>query len=129
LSGFKSKLKLVLISCVLIFLSAEDCLAQPQAKTDSSFWGALLTFLILSVLCGGIFFALKIHSLLKGGELSYVWILSSLALSILFVSILLELLNNLGIIIDSLPTLVLLLQLLGFSLLVFGILFFKKKLS
>lgn len=128
MSGFKSNLKSGLIIWVLFFASAEDCLAQAQAKTGSSFWGALLTFLILLVLCGGIFFALKIHSLLKGGELSSVWIFSSLALSILFVSILLEFLNNLGVI-NTLSTFVLLFQLLGFFLLVLGILLFKKKLS
>ncbi|MCJ7498096.1 MAG: hypothetical protein MUO78_08195 [candidate division Zixibacteria bacterium] len=124
----KSKFHLGLTILVLFFLSGRDCLAQEQSKGEASFSGALLSIFILLVLGGGIFFALKIHSLLKGGELSSAWVLSSTALSILFVSIFLEFLSSLGVI-NSVLALVLLLQFFGFILLVFGFILIKKKLG
>jgi len=124
----KSKLHFGLIIGLLVFSPWRDCLAQEESKIEASFLGTLLTFFILLVLSGGIFFSLKIHSLLKGGELSSAWIFSGLALSILFVSTFMEFLSNLGVI-NNLPTLVLLFQLLGFFLLVFGLVILKKKLS
>ncbi len=116
------------LSLAWVFLSWSDALAQSQTKTESSFLEALFSFLILIVLCGGIYLALKIHSLLKGGELSPVWVFSGLALAVLFVSILLVFLNNLGIL-SSVANFVFLLQFFGFFLLVFGLVLLKKKLS
>ena len=126
--GLKSKLHFGLMIGGLIFFSWRDCLAQEGGKIGASFLGTLLTFLILLILSSGIFFSLKIRSLLKGGELSSAWIFSSLALSVLFVSTFMEFLSNLGVI-NNLPTLVFLFQLLGFFLLVFGLVLLKKKLS
>jgi hypothetical protein len=116
------------MSLTWVFFNWSDALAQPQTKTGSSFLEALLTFLILIVLCGGIYLALKIHSLLRGGELSPVWIFSGSALAVLFVSILIVFLNNLGIL-SSAANFVFLLQFFGFFLLVFGLVLLKKKLS
>jgi len=124
----KSKFHLGLMIVVLFFFSGRDCLAQEQSKGEVSFAGALLSIFILTVLGGGIFFALKIHSLLKGGELSSAWVLSSIALSILFVSIFLEFLSSLGAI-NSISAFVLLLQFFGFILLVFGFIRIRKKLG
>ncbi len=124
----KSKFHLGLMILVLFFFSGRDCLAQEQSEGEASFLGALLSILILLVLGGGIFFALKIHALLKGGELSSAWVFSGIALSILFVSIFLEFLSSLGVI-KSLSVLVLLLQFFGFILLVFGFILIKKKLG
>ncbi|MDP3026057.1 MAG: hypothetical protein Q8O10_11070 [candidate division Zixibacteria bacterium] len=128
MSGLKPKLHLGLMLGVLFFFSGKDCLAQEQNKGDASFLGALLSILILLVLGGGIFFALKIHALLKGGELSSAWVFSGIALSILFVSIFLKFLSSLGVI-NSVSALVLLLQFFAFILLVFGFILIKKKLS
>jgi len=125
---FKSRLVMGLMILLVAFFSAGNCLANEESTTEASFLGSLLNLLILIVLIGGIILALKIHSVLKGGELSSAWFLSSLALSILFVSISMEFLSNLGII-NSLPTLVFLFQLLGFFILVFGLALLKKKLS
>lgn len=124
----KSGFLLGLMILFSFFLSGRDCLAQEQSKGEASFSGALLSIFILTVLGGGIYFALKIHSLLKGGELSSAWVLSSTALSILFVSIFLEFLSSLGVI-NSVSALVLLLQFFGFILLVFGFIRIKKKLG
>lgn len=117
-----------LITGVVLCLPWSVCLAQDQTNTEASFPGALVTFAILLVLGGGIIFALKIHSLLKGGELSSVWVFSSLALSILMVSAFLEFLHTLGAL-SGLFTFVFLFQLLGFFLLVLGLVLLKKKLS
>ena len=128
LSGFKSKFKSGWIILLLVLLPWSSCLAQEQAASEASFLGSLLTLIILLILGSGIFFALKIHSLLKGGELSSVWVFSGLALSILLISVFLEFLQSLGAV-NGLPTFVFLFQLLGFFLLVFGLILLKKKLS
>ena len=117
-----------LMSLALVFFNWSNALAQPQTKTESSFLEALFSFLILIVLSGGIYLALKIHSLLRGGELSPVWVFSGLALAVLFVSILIVFLSNLGIL-SSVANFVFLLQFFGFFLLVFGLVLLKKKLS
>jgi hypothetical protein len=125
---FKSRFHLGLMVLFLLVLSGRDCLAQEQSKGEVSFSGALLSIFILAVLGGGIFFTLKIHTLLKGGELSSAWVFSSLALAILFVSIFLEFLSSSGVI-NSVSAFVLLLQFFGFILLVFGFILIRKRLS
>jgi len=127
-SGLKSKFRSLGLILLLVFLPWSSCLAQEQAASEASFLGALLTLAILLILGGGVIFALKIHSLLKGGELSSVWVFSGLALSILIISVFLEFLQSLGAI-NGLTTFVFLFQLLGFFLLVFGLILLKKKLS
>jgi len=127
-SDLKSRLKHGWMTLLLVLLPWSSCLAQEQAASEASFLGAILGLLVLLTLGAGIFFALKIHSLLKGGELSSVWTLSGLALSILLVSVFLEFLQSLGAV-DGLLTFVFLFQLLGFFLLVFGLVVLKKKLS
>jgi len=127
-SGLKSKFRSLWLILLLGFLPWSSCLAQEQAASEASFLGALLTLAILLILGGGVIFALKIHSLLKGGELSSVWVFSGLALSILIISVFLEFLQSLGAI-NGLTTFVFLFQLLGFFLLVFGLILLKKKLS
>ncbi len=113
----------------LVILSPwADCLAQEQGQTQASFLEALLAFSILLVLGVGIFFALKIHSLLKGGELSSVWVVSGIAFSVLLASGFLEFLESLGVLSGFSPV-VLIFQLLGFFLLVLGVALLKKKLS
>lgn len=127
-SGLKSKFRSIWLILLLFFLPWSRCLAEEQATSEASFLGTLLTLIILLILGSGIFFALKIHSLLKGGELSSVWVFSGLALSILLISVFLEFLQSLGAV-SGLPTFVFLFQLLGFFLLVFGLILLKKKLS
>ena len=127
-SGLKSKFRSLWLILLLGFLPWSSCLAQEQAASEASFLGALLTLAILLILGGGVIFALKIHSLLKGGELSSVWVFSGLALSILIISVFLEFLQSLGAI-NGLTTFVFLFQLLGFFLLVFGLILLKRKLS
>lgn len=128
LSGLKFKFGSVWIMLLLFLIPCSTCLAQEQSVSQVSFLGGLLTLTILLVLGTGIFFALKIYSLLKGGELSSVWVFSGLALSILLISVFLEFLQSLGAV-DGLPTFVFLFQFLGFFLLVFGLILLKKKLS
>jgi hypothetical protein len=128
ISGLKPQFKPGWIFLLLVFIPWSSCLAQEQAASEASFLGALLTLVILLILGSGIFFVLKIHSLLKGGELSSAWIFSGLALSILLISVFLEFLQSLGAV-NSLPTFIFLFQLLGFFLLVFGLILLKKKLS
>ncbi|HVP36599.1 MAG TPA: hypothetical protein VMT04_06335 [Terriglobales bacterium] len=127
-SELKSRFRFGWMILLLVFLPWSSCLAQEQTTNGASFLGALLTLSILLILSGGIFFAFKIHSLLKGGELSSVWTFSGLALSILLISVFLEFLQNLGAV-DGLPVFVFLFQLLGFFLLVFGLILLKKRLS
>jgi asparagine N-glycosylation enzyme membrane subunit Stt3 len=126
--GLKSKFQSGWIILLLVYLPWSSCRAEEQSASEASYLGALLALLILLILGSGIFFALKIHSLLKGGELSSVWVFSGLALAILLISVFLEFLQSLGAI-NGLTTFVFLLQLLGFFLLVFGLILLKKKLS
>ncbi len=128
MSRFRTKLFASLLVWVLTILPFGVCLAQEQTATQASFAGALIALTILLVLVVGIVFALKIHSLLKGGELSSVWVFSSLALSVLLVSAFLEFLHALGAF-EGLFTFIFLVQLLGFFLLLFGLILLKKKLS
>ncbi len=128
LSRLKSKFKSGWVILLLVFLPWSSCLAQDQAASGPSFLGVLLTLVILLILGSGIFFALKVHSLLKGGELSSVWVFSGLALCVLLMSVFLEFLQSLGAI-SGLHTVVFLFQLLGFFLLVFGLILLKKRLS
>ena len=126
------KVQLKLMQGLLILIStlcsAGNCLAKDGNSIDNSLLGSLLNLLILLVLIGGIVLTLKIHSILKGGELSSVWVLSSLALLILFISIFIEFLINLGVI-NNLPILFFIFQLLGFVILILGLALFRKKLS
>jgi len=127
-SGLKSKFQSGWIILLLVYLPWSSCLAEEQSVSEASYLGALLALLILLILGSGIFFALKIHSLLKGGELSSVWVFSCLALSVLLISAFLEFLQSLGAV-SGLLTFVFLFQLVGFFLLVLGLFLLKKKLS
>ena len=126
--GFQLRIIVVLVVLLIVLSSAGNCLAKEDKTSGASFFGSLLNLLILLVLVSGIILSLNINSLFKGGELSSTWVLMSLALSILFVSIFMEFLGGLGVI-NNLSIVVFLVQIIGFFVLVFGLVLLKKKLS
>jgi hypothetical protein len=129
----KGKFFFSILLALLLLLSGTN-LAQSSARNEtgtlvqSSFLDVILNFVILLAVCGCFFYAKRIESFLKGGELSFGWFLILISFFLLFFLQLVKLGNSMNILIfDS--ALYSFFKLIWLVLLGLGIYRLKKVLS
>lgn len=85
----KGKLFFPILFVLLLLLSGTNfsqCYARNETGTlaQSSFLDVILNFVVLLVVCGCFFYTKRIESFLRGGELSFGWLLILISFFILF---------------------------------------------
>jgi len=83
------KTLLFLTICTLMIWSSGAGFAQVyqtsevEISSQGSFLGVILNFVILLIVCSCLFYAKRVESFLKGGELSFSWLLISVSFLVL----------------------------------------------